>query len=424
MIGLLVALFALALLFRVPIAFALGLACLGYLLLAEIPLIVIPMKMYAGIDVFVLLSVPGFILAGNLMNEGGLTERIIVFCNRLFGHIRGGLALANIGASMLFAGISGTAVSDTASIGSVMIPAMRKEGYGNAFSCAITAASSTVGPIIPPSVPMIIAATLSGLSVGKLFLAGAIPGLLLGIGLMSGTYLIARRRQYPKHPKSSLRAILSAFGATFWALLMVILILFGIIGGVFTPTEASVVAVVYALLVGRFVYRKLNWQNTQRVLIRSMRLTASLMVLIGFANLFGWILITERFPQWISAELLGLTDNKYVLLLLINLLLIAIGSFMETIAALLILFPILLKVATGIGVEPIHFAVIAVLNLIIGLTTPPVGVCLFVASSIGNISIGEISREITPFLLISLFVLTLVTLIPELSLFLPQLLLD
>lgn len=358
------------------------------------------------------------------MNEGGLTERIIVFCNRLFGHIRGGLALANIGASMLFAGISGTAVSDTASIGSVMIPAMRKEGYGNAFSCAITAASSTVGPIIPPSVPMIIAATLSGLSVGKLFLAGAIPGLLLGIGLMSGTYLIARRRQYPKHPKSSLRAILSAFGATFWALLMVILILFGIIGGVFTPTEASVVAVVYALLVGRFVYRKLNWQNTQRVLIRSMRLTASLMVLIGFANLFGWILITERFPQWISAELLGLTDNKYVLLLLINLLLIAIGSFMETIAALLILFPILLKVATGIGVEPIHFAVIAVLNLIIGLTTPPVGVCLFVASSIGNISIGEISREITPFLLISLFVLTLVTLIPELSLFLPQLLLD
>ena len=424
MIAVLILVFIVCLVLRFPIAFALGLSCLAYVLFADIPLIILPMKMFSGIDVFVLLSVPGFILAGNLMNHGGLTEKIISFCNHLLGHIRGGLALANIGASMLFAGISGTAVSDTASIGSVMIPAMKKEGYDDGFSCAITAASSTVGPIIPPSVPMIIAATLSSLSVGKLFLAGAIPGLLLGVGLMAVTYFIAVRRQYPKHPRSNFRQIVKGFSNTFWALLMMFIILFGIIGGVFTPTEASIVAVIYAMIIGIFVYKKLNFKTIQQVIIDSMKTTSSLMVLIGFANLFGWILITERFPQFISNEILSFTDNKYVVLLLINLVLIFVGSFMETIAALLILFPILLKIAVSVGVDPIHFAVIAVLNLIIGLTTPPVGVCLFVASGIGKVSIGKISYEVLPFLFVSLVVLALVTLIPGLSLWLPALFMD
>ncbi|MEM6320946.1 MAG: TRAP transporter large permease, partial [Bacteroidota bacterium] len=322
--------FLLGLCLRFPIAFSLGLACLAYIIGQGIPLIVLPMKMYSGIDVFVLLSVPGFILAGNLMNHGGLTAKIIAFCNHLLGHIRGGLSLANIGASMLFAGISGTAVSDTASIGSVMIPAMKKEGYDEGFSCAITAASSTVGPIIPPSVPMIIAATLSGLSVGKLFLAGAIPGFLLGMGLMLVAYFIAVKEKYPKHPRSSFRQVMQGFVETFWALLMTIIILFGIIGGVFTPTEASIIAVIYALLVGIFVYKKLNFKKVQVVIINSMKTSASLMVLVGFANLFGWILITERLPQILSTEILAFTDNKYVVLLLINLLLIFVGTFMET----------------------------------------------------------------------------------------------
>lgn len=255
MIWILVIVFVVCLLFRFPIAFALGLSCLAYLLAKGIPLIVLPMKMYSGIDVFVLLSIPGFILAGNLMNGGGLTEKIISFCNHITGHIRGGLALANIGASMLFAGISGTAISDTASIGSVMIPAMKKEGYDADFSCAITAASSTVGPIIPPSVPMIIAATLSGLSVGRLFLAGAVPGFLLGFGLMIVAYSISVKRKYPTFPKSNIRQILKGFLDTFWSLLMTFIILFGIIGGIFTPTEASIIAVFYAMLVGVFVYK-------------------------------------------------------------------------------------------------------------------------------------------------------------------------
>lgn len=424
MIWLLIFVFVLCLILRFPIAFSLGLSCLVYVLFKGIPLIILPMKMYSGIDVFILLSIPGFILSGNLMNHGGLTEKIISFCNHLLGHIRGGLGLANVGASMLFAGISGTAVSDTASIGSVMIPAMKKEGYDTGFSCAVTASSSTVGPIIPPSVPMIIAATLSGLSVGKLFLAGAIPGFLLGVGLMLVVYFISLKKKYPKHPRSSIKQIALGFIDTFWAILMTFIIIFGIVGGIFTPTEASIVAVIYALLVGKFIYKKLSWRNLPVIILDSMKTSASLMILVGFANLFGWILITERLPQLISSEILGFTTNKYLVLLFINLLLIFIGTFMETIAALLILFPILMKVAVTVDVDPIHFAVIAVLNLMIGLTTPPVGVCLFVASSIGKISISKVSKASLPFLFVSLFVLTLVTLFPQISLFLPGLFME
>ena len=420
MIALLLGVFVVCILLRFPIAFSLGLSCLAYLLAAGTPLIILPMKMYSGIDVFVLLSIPGFILAGNLMNHGGLTEKIIAFCNHLVGHIRGGLALANIAASMLFAGISGTAISDTASIGSVMIPAMKKEGYDADFACAVTASSSTVGPIIPPSVSMIIAATLTGLSVGKLFLAGAVPGFLLGVSLLGYTYYVSRKRGYPKHPRSSLRQVARGFRDTFWALLLTVLILYGIIGGFFTPTEASVVAVVYALVVGLFVYRRLTWRRALVVVLDSMRTSAALMVLIGFANLFGYLLITERMPQVVSAQILALTDNPYLVLLLVNLLLILVGTFMETIAALLILFPILLKVALAVGIDPIHFSVVALLNLMIGLTTPPLGVCLFVAASIGKVSIGAVSRAGLPFLLVSLLVLALVTLFPALSLWLPE----
>ena len=424
MILTLITVFVVCLCFRFPIAFSLGLSCLVYFFFKGTPLVVLPLKMYAGIDVFVLLSIPGFIIAGNLMNQGGLTDKIINFCNYLLGHVRGGLSYVNITASMLFAGISGTAISDTASLGAVMIPAMKKEGYEVDFSCAITAASSTVGPIIPPSLPMIIAATLSGLSVGKLFLAGAIPGLLLGLGLMLVVYFVAKKKNYPKHEKSSLMQILKSFIDAFWALMMTMIILFGIIGGVFTPTEASVVALLYALFIGIFVYKKLNLKNISVVILDSMKTTASLMVLVGFANLFGFILITEQIPQRISDQILLWTTNKYAVLLLINLLLIIVGTFMETIAALLILFPILLKVAIAVDIEPMHFTVIAVLNLIIGLTTPPVGVCLFVASSIGKTSIGKVSRAGLPFLAVSLFVLVLVSLFPELSLFLPKLIMD
>jgi tripartite ATP-independent transporter DctM subunit len=268
---------------------------------------------------------------------------------------------------------------------------------------------------------MIIAGTLTGLSVAKLFIAGAIPGILLGLGLMTVSYFISVKRHHPKGQRHSLRDITEKFKGAFWALLMTVVILVGIVGGIFTPTEASIVAVLYAVFVGLFIYRELTLKAIPGIIIETAITTASLMVLVGLANLFGWILTSEQIPQLVAQSMLSLTQNKYIILLLINLLLLFVGTFMETIAALVILFPVLLKVAMNVGIDPIQFAIIAVLNLMIGLTTPPVGVCLFVTSSIGRISLGEISRAILPFLAVSLFVLLLVTYIPQISLFLPNL---
>lgn len=405
----------------VPVAFSLGLASLLYLFLAEIPLNIIPQRMFGGLNSFVLLCIPGFILAGNLMNAGGITERIIKFANDLFGHIRGGLGLANVGASMGFAGISGTALADTASIGSILIPAMKKEGYGAGFSAAVTASSSTVGPIIPPSLPMIIVGTLASLSIGDLFLAGAVPGILLGLGLMIPTYLISVKRKYPKGERQSVKTIGKSFVGAFWALLMTVIILYGILGGFFTPTEASIIAVLYAFVIGIFVYKELPIKKIPEIMLSSMTATASIMLLVGFANLFGWIMVREQIPQLVAESILGISTNAIIVILLINLLLLFVGTFMETIAALVILFPVLLPVATTVGMDPIQFGVMMVLNLVIGLVTPPVGVCLFVASQIGKVSIGKTARELLPFLGVSLVVLLMVAFIPQITLFLPSL---
>ncbi|WP_415815479.1 TRAP transporter large permease [Mesobacillus thioparans] len=405
----------------VPVAFSLGLSSLFYLFLADIPLTIIPQKMFAGLNSFVLLCIPGFILAGNLMNAGGITDRIIKFANNLFGHIRGGLGLANVGSSMGFAGISGTALADTASIGAILIPAMKKEGYGAGFSAAVTASSSTVGPIIPPSLPMIIVGTLASVSIGDLFLAGALPGLMLGIGLMIPTYIISVKRNYPKGERKSLKVILESFMGSFWALFMTIIILWGILGGYFTPTEASIIAVIYALVIGIFVYKELPLKKIPGIMLSSMTTTASIMLLVGFANLFGWIMVSEQIPQLVADAILGISENPIVVILLINLLLLFVGTFMETIAALVILFPVLMPVAAQVGMDPVQFGVMMVLNLVIGLVTPPVGVCLFVASQIGKVSIGKAAKELIPFIGVSLAVLLLVAFVPQVSLYLPSL---
>jgi C4-dicarboxylate transporter DctM subunit len=406
----------------VPIAFSLGISSIAYLAVAEIPLMIIPQKMYSGIDSFVLLCIPGFVLAGNLMNRGGITQRIVNFGNCMVGHIRGGLGLACVVASMVFAGISGTALAEVASIGAIMIPSMVRVGYGAEFASALTASASTIGPIIPPSVPMIIVGTLTGLSINKLFAASTVPGILLGIGLMAVTYIVAVKRNYPKEKRASFKQIIKTFIDAFWAIMMTVLILFGILGGVFTPTEAAVVAVVYALIVGLFIYKELNIKDLPKICVESMISTATIMILVGFANLFAWILTSEQIPQLVADTMLSISSNKYVILILINLLLLFVGAFMETVSALIILFPVLLKLATSVGVDPIQFAVIVVLNLVIGLTTPPLGVCLFVSQSIGKITLGKISRAILPFLGISIVVLMIVTFIPEVTLFLPRLL--
>ncbi|WP_413377441.1 TRAP transporter large permease [Alkalihalobacillus sp. 1P02AB] len=418
---LLVGSFLLFILIGIPIAFSLGLASLLYLIVAGIPMTIIPQAMFAGINSFVLLAIPAFILAGNLMNAGGITTRIIDFAKACVGHIRGGLALTNVTSSLGFAGISGTALSDTASIGSVMIPAMKKEGYGSGFSAAVTSISSTVGPMLPPSLPMIIIGTLASVSIGDLFLAGAIPGILLAIGFLIITYVISVKRNYPKGERQPISTVTKSFFGAFWALLMVVIILWGILGGYFTPTEAAVVCVIYALIVGGFVYRELNPREIPSLLVNTISSTASILLLVGFANLFGWILVREGVPLLIADGILSITDNPIFIIFLLIILLLVVGMFMETIAALVILFPVLLPVATSAGMDPVHFGVVMVLTLMIGLSTPPVGVCLFVASSFAKVPIGKTVKELVPFLGVALLVLILVAYIPALSLYLPSL---
>lgn len=414
--------FLVGLIIGLPIVMTLALSSLCYLLFVDIPIVVMPQKMFAGIDVFVLMAIPGFILVGNLMNVAGITQRIIRFANALVGWIRGGLGLTNVAASMLFGGISGTAVADAASIGSVMIPGMKKAGYPADFSAAVTAASSTVGPMIPPSLPMIIVGSLSGISVGKMFIAGAIPGILLGLAMMITTYIIAVRRGFGFQKWQGFGELGSAFLSAFWALAMTALILAGLLGGLITPTETAVVASVYACVVGVFFYRELTFKAIPKIIIDSAISSAAILSLVGFANVFGWILVSEDIPQMIAENILAFTDNKYIIILLINILLLFIGMFMETIAALIILFVPLLALAAGVGIDPLHFATFAVLNLMIGLTTPPMGVCLFICANIAKIPFTSVVRAITPFLISNIVVLLLVSYIPELSTWLPSIL--
>ena len=318
----LIAVFVLGLVIGLPVAVTLGLSSLAYLIMADIPFVVMPQKMYAGMDVFVLLSIPGFILAGNLMNRGGITERIIRFASALVGWVRGGLGLTNIAASMLFGGITGTAVADAASIGGVMIPGMKKAGYPADFSAAVTAASSTIGPIIPPSVPMIIVGALSGISVGKMFMAGAVPGILMGLAMMVTAYVIAARKGFPRQSWQGIAELAKSFSGALWALAMTGLIIYGLLSGIATPTETAVVASVYAFIVGALIYRQLPVRELPKIIVDSAVSSAAILVLVGFANVFGWILVSERIPQAIANTVLSVTDNRFLIILMINILLL------------------------------------------------------------------------------------------------------
>ena len=407
----------------IPVAYCLGLSSLLYFLLENMPLVTFAQRFFSGLDSFTLLCIPGFMLAGNLMNSGGITYQIVRFCDKVIGHIRGGLGLANIGASMIFAGVSGTAAADAASLGGILIPAMVEDGYDADYSVAVTAASSCIGPIIPPSVPMIMAGTLTGISVSKMFVAGIIPGILMGLGMMAVAYVISARRNYPKNERrATLREILSSGREAFWALLMMFIILGGILTGIVTPTEASVIAVLYALFVGFFIYKELTVKSALAVIRDSMVGAAGIMVLVGFANVFAYVLTKEQIPTMIANGILSFTQDKFLILLIINVFLLFVGCFMETIAALTILFPVLLPVVVSIGVNPVQFGVMCVLNLVIGLTTPPVGVCLFITSSIGKISIARATRAVMPFLICNLAVLMLVTYCPPVTTWLVRLL--
>ena len=415
MVSVLFITFVICLFIGVPVAFSLGLASLAYFLGANMPIATFSQRFFAGIDSFTLLCIPGFTLAGNLMNQGGISDKLMDFCDKLVGHLTGGMAYANIMASMIFAGISGTALSDTVALGGIEIPMMVDLGYDKSFSVAVTAASSCMGPIIPPSLPMIMAATMTGLSVSKMFMAGIVPGILMGGGMALVSYVISKRRKYPKREHmSSVREILKSGREAIWAIIMTLIILFGIIGGMVTPTEASIICIVYGTFVGFVIYRKLTLKSFYQCLQQTLSSAASIMALVAFANVFAYILTKERIPNMIAEAMLNLTSNKYILLL-INLFLIFVGMFMETIAAILILFPVLLQLATSVGVDSVQFGVLVVMNLVLGLCTPPVGVCLFAATNIAGNKLSDNVKALMPFLIANFIVLGLVTYVPFLT---------
>ncbi|TVM19389.1 C4-dicarboxylate ABC transporter permease [Oceanidesulfovibrio indonesiensis] len=422
MISLVAAVFVITLFLGVPVALCLGLSALAGLVVMDTPLILLAQRFFQGMNSFPLMAVPFFVLAGELMNQGGTTQRLINFASMLVGRVPGGLAQTNVVASMFFGGISGSAVADAAAIGSIMVPGMVRKGYSPGFSAAITAASSTMGPIIPPSIFMVIMGVTTGLSIGGLFAAGIVPGLLLGLSMIVYSYIVAIRRNYPKETEPItrqrvIRQLLSAGPA----LLAPVVILGGILGGVFTPTEAAAVAVLYSAILGVFIYRELNLKKFVNVLINSGITTSVLLLIIGMANIFAWVLTAEQVPGRIADMLLSITENPYLILLLINVFLVFIGMFLEGGAAIIILAPTLLAITTQVGIDPLHFGLIMVLNIVVGLLTPPLGVCLFVVCGVTGLSLQRVTRAVIPFLFIEFGVLLLATYFPGLILFLPRL---
>lgn len=396
----------------VPLAFALGLSTLAFMLIQGAPLTIIPQQLYKGADNFVLMALPLFILAGNLMNTGGITKRIVNLSLAIVGHIRGGLALVNVIASMFFAGVSGSAVADTASIGAVLIPSMKEEGYGSSFSAAITACSSTIGIVIPPSVPMVLHGFVSGVSIGAMFLAGVIPGILIGLIQMVIAYIISVKREYPRSGDFSWAKVWAAFKDAWLALLLPLIILGFITFGIATPTEVAGIAVVYAIVIGMFCYKELKLSDLYKIFLDSVKTTASIMIIISFSMLLGWALSQQRVPQAITAAIMGVTENPYLALLIISGLLIVAGCFLHGTALQLIIVPMLLPLVNRVGIDPLHFAMVVVMCVGIGQQTPPVGSALFVTSTLAGNDILEVTKENMPFMMSLVLVLLLIIFFP------------
>lgn len=424
MLTLFLPLFLIFLLLGLPVVFGL-IAAPGILLWAngqERDLVLLYRNVYNGMDSFPLMAIPFFMLAGELMNRGGITLRLVEFSQALMGHLRGGLAHVNILSSILFAGLSGSAVADTSALGSMLIPAMEKQGYTRRFAAAITAASSVIGPIIPPSGIMIIYAYVMGESVAALFLAGIVPGLLVGIGLMLAVKVMADRYDFPvASRRHTWRERGQASLKAFWPLLTPVIIMGGILGGVFTPTEAAAVAVAYAMFIGLFVMRELKLSDIPDVLSRAGMTSAVVLLLVGAAMAFKTVASLSHTPEMLAELILGLSNNPLILLFLINVLLFLVGMFLDAGPAIIILGPILGPIFIEMGVEPVHFAIIMAVNLTVGLATPPMGLVLFVASSVSGEKVETIARAILPFLAVEVAVIFLITYVPELCLTIPRL---
>jgi tripartite ATP-independent transporter DctM subunit len=412
----------------VPIAYALGAMALivAFWISPDIMPTAILLKTSDGVDEFALLAIPFFVFAGNLMAEGGMAWRLVAFAQIFIGWMRGGLAMVNILASMFFGGISGSAVADTSSIGSILIPMMKKDGYSDAFSVNVTISSATQGIIIPPSHNAIIYAWAAGgsVSVAALFLAGAVPGMMIGFALMVAAYTISVKKGYPKGRIIPFREALKITGEAMLGLVTIVIIVGGVIFGFYTPTESAAVACVWAFGVTMFVYKDLKWRELPALLHGTVKTVCMVMIVIGFAGGFGYLMTLMQVPAKVSTAILSLSDNRYVILALINVMLLVFGTFMDMAPLILICTPILLPVIKALGVSDIQFGIIMMLNLGIGLITPPVGTVLFVGCAIGKISIEKAAKELWPFWLAMLFVLMLVTYVPAFSLYVPSLRFD
>lgn len=406
----------------IPIVLALLASALTYIVLhGDVSFNLIPIKLFRSTDAFVFLSVPFFILAGKLMNATGLTGKLVNFSDTMVGRLRGGLAHVNIVVSMFFGGCTGTAISDTSAVGSILIPAMIKKGYKKDFSAAVTAASSTMGPIIPPSIAFILYGAASNVSIGDLFLAGIIPGLLVGFSQMGVVAYYANKRNYPKREtKISTKEFFQSFKEVSWGLALPIIILGGIISGVFTPTEAAVIAVFYSLFVGMLVYRNLTFRNLLAIMADAAVESGAVMVIVAAAALFGWVLAMEQIPVKLAQLITEVTTAPWQALILINIVLLVVGMFIDSAPAIILVTPILLPLFRALGLDPVQAGVLTCINLVTGLSTPPVGCCLFAASVISKESFEKISLAIIPFIIANLVVLMLVTYVPQITLFIPR----
>jgi C4-dicarboxylate transporter, DctM subunit len=413
------------LLIGVPIAISLGVSALATIYLTtQLPLTIITQKAFTSLDSFPLLAIPFFMLAGILMGKGGVSKRLLDLATALVGWMVGGLAMVTVVACMFFGAISGSGPATVAAIGSFMIPAMKEKNYGEGFAAALSATAGAIGVLIPPSIPFVLYGVVGGVSVGSMFLAGVFPGILVGLLLMTMSFFISKKKGYSAASVEpiTVKGVLKAFYEAKWALLIPVIILGGIYGGVFSPTEAAVVAVVYALFIGIFVHKELTFKEVYKCLLETVLINATTMIIIGLSISFAYIMTIEQVPNTIATYITSISTNTIVLLIIINILLLVVGMFIDTISALVVLAPILLPIVTQAGIDPVHFGVILVANLAIGFITPPLGVNLFVASSVSKIKLEKITVAVLPFLLTMIISLLVITYVPALSTWLPSIL--
>lgn len=405
----------------VPIALALGVGGVIYLFATGNGMLILnfPQRMLAGVDQFVLLTIPLFLLAGMLMNVGGITDRIITFARAMVGHRRGGMSSVTVLSSMFFAGISGSATAEASALGSILIPSMSRQGMPAAYAAALVGVSAIMGPIIPPSITMIVYGVLSGASIGQLFIAGVVPGILLTSGFLLYASWRAKRDSFAITDKASWEVRRAAIVRTFPALMLPVIIIVGIKGGIFTATESAAVAVVYALIIG-FVYRDLNVPRLWHALAATAISTSAIMFIVAMASIVSFVFAIEQVPMKVAATVLSISDNPYLVMLMLNVVLLVLGMFLEPISILILTMPILMQMAKVIGMDLVQFGMMVVLNVVIGMATPPVGICLFIVCAISGKSLVEVSKEALPLLGIALIVLALVALVPPVSLFLPH----